>query len=463
MDPDVLYEAAQNLYGSSSSFSQHRPLLSHSHSINLVASQEAAAGWRRNGRMSSVRRFFCLYCTFDMLFTSLIWLICVMLTGDSIWNMWKTQVLAYTFPTSLIDVVGVAVFRFVILLLAYAAIHLNHWFVVALTTSGTCAFLIAKVFMFDWTKTAQPVFEVFLVLASFSLCWSEAWFLDCKVLPSELQAREIFESVDQPVVSRGRRIGAISDVNSIADYYSPRDSPSGSPIFGRKILNHPLTASVQDEEYRKKAGDCLENVLSLLSSLRWNEYKRGTQSEDVVQTMNSDKYGNLFLLTGYVECPAEFLYEEFTQRIEEVSKWNPTILESKLIQRIDHETDITYQLTAGGGGGAIKPRDFVNLRRNTRIGDRFISCGTSVEYPGYPPTKKYIRGENKISCWAIQPVAPMHTGDRAKCKVQWLMGCDLKGWIPQYVLDVAFSSAMFEFLDTLRVFVGEKHADGTLV
>lgn len=121
------------------------------------------------------------------------------------------------------------------------------------------------------------------------------------------------------------------------------------------------------------------------------------------------------LFQGYVECPAEFLYEEFTQRIEEVSKWNPTILESKLIQvsryskntlywlidrslwrlwdfqRIDHETDITYQLTAGGGGGAIKPRDFVNLRRNTRVGDRFISCGTSVEYPGYPPTKKYIR------------------------------------------------------------------------
>lgn len=32
--------------------------------------------------------------------------------------------------------------------------------------------------------------------------------------------------------------GVPSDVNSIADYYSPRDSPNGSPLFGRKLISH---------------------------------------------------------------------------------------------------------------------------------------------------------------------------------------------------------------------------------
>lgn len=91
---------------------------------------------RWSGWYASWYRWLQQKTSFSVYFTITTKITCLLLfqlTGDSIWNMWKTQVLAYTFPTSLIDVVGVAVFRFVILLLAYAAIHLNHWFVVAVS------------------------------------------------------------------------------------------------------------------------------------------------------------------------------------------------------------------------------------------------------------------------------------------------------------------------------------------
>lgn len=35
-----------------------------------------AAGVARDGRISAVRRFFCLFITFDLLFTTLLWIIC---------------------------------------------------------------------------------------------------------------------------------------------------------------------------------------------------------------------------------------------------------------------------------------------------------------------------------------------------------------------------------------------------
>lgn len=35
-----------------------------------------AAGSTRDGRMSAVRRFFCLFVTFDLLFTTLLWILC---------------------------------------------------------------------------------------------------------------------------------------------------------------------------------------------------------------------------------------------------------------------------------------------------------------------------------------------------------------------------------------------------
>lgn len=46
------------------------------HSINLFT-EEFLGGYMQDGRMSVVRRFFCLFVTFDLVFVSLLWLICI--------------------------------------------------------------------------------------------------------------------------------------------------------------------------------------------------------------------------------------------------------------------------------------------------------------------------------------------------------------------------------------------------
>lgn len=52
---------------------------SQSHSINFIT-EDYLSGFRDDGRMSVVRRFFCLFVTFDFIFTALLWLICVMVS-----------------------------------------------------------------------------------------------------------------------------------------------------------------------------------------------------------------------------------------------------------------------------------------------------------------------------------------------------------------------------------------------
>lgn len=49
---------------------------SQSHTVNLL-SEDFIAGYMEQGRMSVVRRFFCLFVTFDVVFISLLWIICV--------------------------------------------------------------------------------------------------------------------------------------------------------------------------------------------------------------------------------------------------------------------------------------------------------------------------------------------------------------------------------------------------
>jgi hypothetical protein len=61
----------------------------------------------------------------------------------------------------------------------------------------------------------------------------------------------------------------------------------------------------------------------------------------------------------------------------------------------------------------------------------YVSAAVSIDYPNMPPTTKYIRGENKVSCCAMRELS----GQKDHCIFEWLLCLDLKGYIPKYVLD----------------------------
>lgn len=59
---------------------QFKTARSQSHSINFIT-EDFLAGYMEDGRrMSVVRRFFCLFVTFDLFFISLLWLICILVS-----------------------------------------------------------------------------------------------------------------------------------------------------------------------------------------------------------------------------------------------------------------------------------------------------------------------------------------------------------------------------------------------
>ncbi|XP_055532213.1 steroidogenic acute regulatory protein-like [Wyeomyia smithii] len=564
---------------------------SQSHMVNLL-SEDFIAGYMDEGRMSVVRRFFCLFVTFDVVFISLLWIICVMITGDNIAHALQIQVIHYTIYTSLFDVVITALLRFLILILFYGCFHLNHWIVISFSTTGSCGFLIYKVFMYNWTATPQPVFEVLLIVVSFVLAWGEAWFLDCRVIPQERYARNYYVAVTNPTTTDVHTPLLAPFLNSamsgrtesVGNFYSPYDS----------IHNSDDEEDEQDEEFKKMGSECVRKAYALLESTDW-KLEKLTSKGDTIQSCTQDKLGKIYRLTGKIHYPARKLLQELYYKIEDVPNWNPTLLESKIIRKIDSHTDISYQATVGGGGGVVKCRDFVNLRcwhlcRDGRViegidlfpadpkvkvpltpvteeaddddeedndseglngasdsdeqssapaqqsftkscsefklgssssdqktkaafstlskslgaqdfqytgsgsgnsdpedvfsdaltehqdrlkeavgharigkdrkqksgacepqkgGNVFVSAAISIEYPSVPATTKYIRGENKVSCWAMREI----DNQKGYCIFEWLLCLDLKGFIPRYVLDTAYTTLMQDYMIHLRNYV----------
>lgn len=159
---------------------------------------------------------------------------------------------------------------------------------------------------------------------------------------------------------------------------------------------------------------------SLINSSDW-QLEKETIEGDTVHSKLTKGGSKVFRLTAKVHIPAQDLLNQLFDLIEEMPSWNPTVIESqrlqvfvsanwfqcfvsivksvpiiytsshKISQVIDKQTDITYQVSAAGGGGVVACRDFVVLRHwNLRDG-AYVSAGASIPHPMKPPNKQYIR------------------------------------------------------------------------
>lgn len=260
----------------------------------------------------------------------------------------------------------------------------------------------------------------------------------------------------------------------------------------------------------------------LLESTSW-KVEKVTASNDIICT-SVQPIGKVYKLRAKVNFSAKKLLYELFYNIENVPVWNPTLMESRIIKKIDSNTDIAYSISTAGGGGLVASRDFVNLRcwklvNNSRVienydinssfsalqvdiensydrkkvADRvvnknvltksvsdvgtiglqregnisevehqlskslgmieddepfadaqveaqsdleesknvFVSAAISIDYAKFPPTSKYIRGNNRVSCWAMRPIQ----GEENSCIFEWVLCIDLKGSLPKYILN----------------------------
>uniref|UniRef100_A0A8C9BHT1 STARD3 N-terminal like n=1 Tax=Phocoena sinus TaxID=42100 RepID=A0A8C9BHT1_PHOSS len=137
-------------------------------------------------------------------------------------NTLEKEVVQYDYYSSYFDIFLLAVFRFKVLILAYAVCRLRHWWAIALTTAVTSAFLLAKVILSK--LFSQGAFGYVLPIISFILAWIETWFLDFKVLPQEAEEENRLLIVQDASERAALIPGGLSD----GQFYSPPESEAGS-------------------------------------------------------------------------------------------------------------------------------------------------------------------------------------------------------------------------------------------
>ncbi|XP_041371391.1 steroidogenic acute regulatory protein-like isoform X2 [Gigantopelta aegis] len=417
-------------------------------------------------KMSAVRRTFCLFVTFDLIFTFILWVIYTQLIGDKGFTAFNNQVAQYDFRYSLFDSVMMAAVRLTFLLLAYALCHANNRWTVALTTLLSCIYLICKIFLFDFGKTqsAKNPLSYLVLIISFVLAWAETWWLDFRVLPHEKKMRERARSAGHShvVTERTPLLPGDQSRDDPSRYYSPVESPEHSddenqphkeqfqsPSQSRGHSRQPSRSLLGKEcNYESLARGAWDKMWTMVN-MPDSEWKHEMGSDNVkgwVHTKHFPHQGKVFRLQGLVDMNVNELFEEVTHRVSDSPQWNPTVMECRTLEHIDDSTEVSYTVSAEAGGGLITSRDFVTVRRWGSQNGIYMSAGQAATHPEMPPQKKHIRGENGIGGWVFKPVP----GQTNKCYFEWYLNTHLKGWLPQKLIDTTLSNILVQYLEYLR-------------
>ena len=108
-------------------------------------------------------------------------------------------------------------------------------------------------------------------------------------------------------------------------------------------------------------------------------------------------------------------------------------------------------MCAEAGGGVVSTRDFVNLRHWAAVEDGvFVSAVASVEHAAMRAVPGRVRGTNGPGCFALRRVEAAGEAAGARTQFQWLLDTDLRGWIPQAVIDRTLSGVQLDYIARLR-------------
>ncbi|XP_014666904.1 PREDICTED: stAR-related lipid transfer protein 3-like [Priapulus caudatus] len=378
--------------------------------------------------LSPVRRTFCLITLFDMIFIFLLWIIYSQLSGMNIHDIFLRQVAHYSIQTSMFDNVMLSVGRFISLTLAYGLFKLNHWWVVALTTTVTSAFLLAKVFFYDFREdnTTAATLDYVLLVCCFVIGWIEVWFLDFKVIPTEKR----YEFLDaQHSIERAPLLPGTVQPNH---YHS--SSHSGETASGGYYS--PFESSESEGEFEDAEP----------GPHRAHGHGHGAGSHRSA--------ARLFLtLQAEIATSAKEIFRLVIQDISKAPLWNPTLLENRVLQHVNEHVDVIYTVTADVGAGTVSSRDFVTARCIEKRDGVYLSAGCGTNHAEMLPTNKYVRGENRVAGYVIKS-APNNPD---KCIFTWVVNSNLKGWLPQALVEQGIATMMVDYMSYLRKYVAEAY------
>uniref|UniRef100_A0A8C1JR01 START domain-containing protein 1 n=1 Tax=Cyprinus carpio TaxID=7962 RepID=A0A8C1JR01_CYPCA len=154
----------------------------------------------------------------------------------------------------------------------------------------------------------------------------------------------------------------------------------------------------------------------------------------------------VFRLEAELNASPEELHEILFFRVEEMHEWNPSVRRIKVLKHVGRNTMVTHEVSSEMAGNLIGQRDFLSVRHSSKRESRVYLGGASTRLESLPPLPGFVRAEDGPTCIILHPL--QDRPDRSR--FIWLLNIDVKGWLPQSLVNKALPRAQADFTKHLR-------------
>ncbi|XP_071318047.1 steroidogenic acute regulatory protein, mitochondrial [Trachinotus anak] len=199
--------------------------------------------------------------------------------------------------------------------------------------------------------------------------------------------------------------------------------------------------------YVQQGQEAMRKALSMLEDKEGWKAEITKSNGDVIYSKVMPGARKVFRLEAVLEASLDELYDLLFVRVEEMHQWNPSIQHIKVLKHVGPETIVTHEVSAKKiVGNLIGQRDFLSVRHSCKHKSIVYLGGAAIQLDSFPPQEGFVRAEDGPGCIVIQAV----DGDTRRSRFTWLLNMDVKGWLPQSIVDQALPKEQLAFTRYLR-------------
>ncbi|XP_052468109.1 steroidogenic acute regulatory protein, mitochondrial-like [Carassius gibelio] len=217
------------------------------------------------------------------------------------------------------------------------------------------------------------------------------------------------------------------------------------------------SAALADEDvfYQRQGEAALNEALKIVESEDGWKLEMSEENGDVIYSKALTGNRKVFRLEAELNASPEELHDILFFRVEEMHEWNPSIRRIRVLKHVSRDTVVTHEVSAETAGNLIGQRDFLSVRHSSRSESRVYLGGAATRLESLPPQHGFVRAEDGPTCIILHPL--QDRPDRSR--FIWLLNMDVKGWLPQSLVNKALPRAQADFTKHLRRRLATQHPE----
>ncbi|XP_073775067.1 steroidogenic acute regulatory protein, mitochondrial isoform X1 [Danio rerio] len=226
----------------------------------------------------------------------------------------------------------------------------------------------------------------------------------------------------------------------------------------RSSIRHThRSAALADEDdvfYQKQGEAALNEALQIVENRDGWTLETAEKNGDVIYSKVLTGNRKVFRLEADLDATADELHDILFFRVEEMHEWNPSIRRITVLKHVGGNTLVTHEVSAETAGNLIGQRDFLSVRHSSKSESCVYLGGAATRFESLPPQPGFVRAEDGPTCIILQPLqdAPHRS------RFTWLLNMDVKGWLPQSLVNKALPRAQVDFTKHLRRRLAENNS-----